>query len=346
MSILVKISIMTTDLKTLEMKPRVFIGSSSEGLETARYLKKQLSRANECEIWDEGVFGLNESYLETLLKIPNVYDFAVLIATKDDKLKTRKKLFDAPRDNVIFEFGIFLGKLSKRRVYILLQDGVKLPSDLMGITVLPFSRKKGETASETLKKSIKRLASVIKEEMGRFIYTALPSTAVAQGYYNNFIFPVCNSLGKEKSVWLKSTDTDKSKKYRQEKKLKQWSKFELVIAVPDNLHKDYQDRINKFIDVRHLSKLEVSGTNRGYNFYLNAEQESKETLLLYDVPTTLASIKEAINRLIPKNYLGVEEKLEDLLKKREISNFVKTLEFLIEEAIVTKGNCRVEIIDI
>jgi hypothetical protein len=119
-----------------------------------------------------------------------------------------------------------------------------------------------------------------------------------------------------------------------------------VIAVPDNLYRDYQDRIKKFIDLRRLSKLEVSSTNRGYNFYLNAEQESKETLLLYDVPTTLASIKEAISRLVPKNYLGVEEKLEDLLKKREISNFVRTLDFLIDEAIVTKGNCRIEIIDI
>lgn len=341
-----KIFTMTTDLKTLAMKPRVFIGSSSEGLETARYLKKQLSRTNECEIWDEGVFGLNESYLETLLKIPNVYDFAVLVATRDDKLKTRRKLFDAPRDNVIFEFGIFLGKLSKRRVYILLEDGVKLPSDLMGITVLSFNRKKGELASEALKKSIKRLSSVIKSEMGRFIYTALPSTAVAQGYYNNFISPVCNSLRKEKSVWLKSADNDKTKKIRQEKKLKAWSKFELVIAMPDNLHKDYQDRINNFINVRNLSKLEVTGTNRGYNFYLNVDQGSKETLLLYDVPTTLASIKEAINRLVPKDYLGAEEELEDLLKKREIANFVRTLDFLIDESIVTKGNCRIEIIDI
>jgi hypothetical protein len=337
---------MTTDLKTLEMKPRLFIGSSSEGLATARYVKKQFSRSVDCEIWDEGVFGLNESYLETLLKIPNVYDFALLVATKDDKLKTRKKVFDSARDNVIFEFGIFLGKLSRRRVYILIEDGVKLPSDLMGITTLSFTRKKDEASSDSLKKSLKQLAGVIKNERGRFIYTALPSTAVAQGYYNNFIFPVCKNLGNEKSVWLQQPGSETAEEYRQDKKLKEWSKFELVIAVPDNLHKDYQDRIKKFIDVRRLSKLEVSSTNRGYNFYLNAEQESKETLLLYDVPTTLASIKEAINRLIPKNYLGVEEKLEDLLKKREISNFVRTLDFLIEEAIVTKGNCRIEIIDI
>jgi predicted nucleotide-binding protein len=342
---------MKVDIKTLKIKPRVFVGSSSEGLETARVIKKQISRISDCEIWDEGVFGLNESYFETLVKIPNVYDFAVLIATKDDKTKSRKKLFDTARDNVIFEFGIFLGKLGKRRVYILMEDGVKLPSDLMGITVLTFSKTKKSTVSDSLEKSIKRLSTVIKEETARFIYTALPSTALAQGYFNNFIHPVCKNLNNEKAVWLKELPVTlpgniNKDEFKHDKKIKEWVKFEMVIVVPDDLHKDYQDRIKRFIDNKHLSRLEVSGTNRGYNFYINAEQAAKETLRLYDIPTTLSSIDEAIKRLVPKTYIGEEEKLENMLKKREIANFVKTLEFLINENVITATNCTIEIIDI
>ena len=97
------------------MKPRLFIGSSSEGLKTAHYIQKQLAEITECKIWNEGVFGLNESYFETLIKIPNLYDFALLIVTKDDRTKSGDKLFDAPRDNIVFEFGLFFGETASQK---------------------------------------------------------------------------------------------------------------------------------------------------------------------------------------------------------------------------------------
>src|SRR5688572_5921484 len=96
-------------------KPRVFIGSSSEGLTIARAIKKELSAIAEVEIWDEDVFIVNKSYLETLIEIPNLYDFAILVATKDDQLEKREKFSKVPRDNVIFEFGLFLGRLSRNK---------------------------------------------------------------------------------------------------------------------------------------------------------------------------------------------------------------------------------------
>ena len=42
------------------MKPRVFIGSSSEGLTTAKYVRKTLEKDFDCVLWNDGtVFGLN-----------------------------------------------------------------------------------------------------------------------------------------------------------------------------------------------------------------------------------------------------------------------------------------------
>lgn len=337
------------DIKSLHMKPRLFIGSSSEGLKTAQFIQKQLGEITECEIWNEGVFGLNESYFETLIKIPNLYDFALLIATKDDRTKSRNKLFDAPRDNIVFEFGLFLGKLHRKRVYILQEEEVKLPSDLLGITVLKFKRNVNDSRpSVSLQKCSEKLYSIIREEGDRFIYTALPSTALAQGYFNNFVLPVSNNLVNEKSVWLKidSNEIIQDHEWRKEKKLKEWTRFELIIIVPDDLFKDYQDRIREFITEHHLAKMEVASNTRDYNFYLNADQDSKEILRLYDIPTTLSGIDNAIDRLIPKDYEGKEKKLESLLKKREISNFVKTLNFLINDKKATKGKVRIEIVDI
>ena len=61
-------------------KPTIFIGSSSEGLETARAIKQQFDAEADVDLWNEGVFKLNASYLESLLRAVNLYDFAILVS--------------------------------------------------------------------------------------------------------------------------------------------------------------------------------------------------------------------------------------------------------------------------
>jgi len=76
------------------MKPRIFIGSSSEELASANNVKELLTKqyGYDCILWNDGeIFGLNVSYLDSLLKAGSMFDFGILIATKDDKLKTRGK---------------------------------------------------------------------------------------------------------------------------------------------------------------------------------------------------------------------------------------------------------------
>ena len=51
--------------------------------------------------------------LDSLLKAGSMFDFGILVATKDDKTKSRDKGFETPRDNVIFEFGLFMGRLGE-----------------------------------------------------------------------------------------------------------------------------------------------------------------------------------------------------------------------------------------
>ena len=46
----------------------MFIGSSSEQLRTAQEVKALLRPDLEADVWNEGVFGLGNSYLEDLLK--------------------------------------------------------------------------------------------------------------------------------------------------------------------------------------------------------------------------------------------------------------------------------------
>ena len=118
----------------------MFVGSSSEGLEVANRLQMLLASNASVTIWSQGVFGLSLGTLETLVDQAANYDFAVLVLTPDDLLVTRGSEHAAPRDNVLFELGLFMGAIGKTRTFVLTSDApnLKLPSDLAGITTARY----------------------------------------------------------------------------------------------------------------------------------------------------------------------------------------------------------------
>ena len=68
-------------------------------------------------------------------------DFAVLIAAADDVVISKGSSSSAPRDNVIFELGLFMGALSRKRTFMLVPTGLdlKIPTDLLGLTLLRYA---------------------------------------------------------------------------------------------------------------------------------------------------------------------------------------------------------------
>ena len=120
--------------------PSLFIGSSSEGLEFARGARASLQHDAEITLWDEGVFALGETFVESLIKALPRFDFAVVVLTPDDLVQSRSSEVFGPRDNVIFELGLFMGKLGRDRTFILHQSDLrlKIPSDLSGVTTAQF----------------------------------------------------------------------------------------------------------------------------------------------------------------------------------------------------------------
>lgn len=124
------------------MKPRIFIGSSSENLLYAYALQSQLEPRADIDLWNQGFFGLNASYLDSLLTGVKDCDFGIFIFSPDDVLTIRDETLGSVRDNVLFEFGLFLGALGKERAFFILpqdQGTLRLPTDLLGISTLTFS---------------------------------------------------------------------------------------------------------------------------------------------------------------------------------------------------------------
>lgn len=126
-----------------DIKPTIFIGSSNEGIDLARIIKSQLSKDFYVEVWDENdIFNLGRVTIEALENSINNYDFGIFIFTPDDEVHTRGEIKIVPRDNVIFESGLFIGKLSRLRTFIIRPNNkiIALPSDLNGITTATYNQ--------------------------------------------------------------------------------------------------------------------------------------------------------------------------------------------------------------
>jgi len=121
--------------------PTVFVGSSREGLEIARAVQFQLKDDALVSVWNEGVFGLGQGTLESLVAMLDRFDFAVLVITPDDVLASREVSAQAPRDNIMFELGLFMGRLGRARTFAVCSSArdLKLPSDLAGVTLARFN---------------------------------------------------------------------------------------------------------------------------------------------------------------------------------------------------------------
>jgi tetratricopeptide (TPR) repeat protein len=116
-------------------RPKIFIGSSVEGLTIAYAVQQNLTHDAEITVWDQGVFELSQTTIESLVAVLEKSDFAIFVFSPDDILKIRKKEFLSVRDNVIFELGLFIGKLGRHRSFIVMPDKplFHIPTDLLGV---------------------------------------------------------------------------------------------------------------------------------------------------------------------------------------------------------------------
>ena len=118
------------------LKPALFVGSSSEGLDLARAVRSLLTDDAEVTLWNEGLFTIGSTFIESLVNVVTHFDFAAIVLTPDDLMKSRQLTALGPRDNVIFELGLFMGRLGRSRTFVIRPGGeqVKIPSDLAGLT--------------------------------------------------------------------------------------------------------------------------------------------------------------------------------------------------------------------
>src|SRR5206468_5447650 len=120
----------------------LFVGCSTESLPAARVIQDGLAYDPvTVRLWTDAVFGASSYTMDDLEKQLDDSDFAVLVLGPDDRVFSRGEEALAPRDNVILELGLFMGKLGRRRTYIVQPRGLdlKLPSNLLGLKLMTYS---------------------------------------------------------------------------------------------------------------------------------------------------------------------------------------------------------------
>jgi hypothetical protein len=318
----------------VEYKPSIFIGSSSEGLEVAAAVKQYFADFDEVDIWTEGVFGLNQAYLESLLRAANLYDFAILCLTADDLVESRGKTQKAPRDNLVFELGLFMGRMGANRAFILCEDSIKLLSDFQGIAVTTFHRPPGGDLLEAIHASCLGIRNSMESALQKSEPGFLPSTALAIGYFENFISKIYEALVSRQEFYIETPASNSATSGEQPVEPVAYDTFSLNIILPRSLD-DLEQNNFRWI-VRDLKQIVLKTGFRRFPFYVtsdvkleNPDGTGKRKLVLFDIPTTLLASRKIIQMLIGGSAIG-DDLSAAKLEQREILNFEKTLRYKLK----------------
>ena len=150
--------------------PVVFIGSSSESLPVANAIKNGLSPVTATvNVWTHGIFRPSNFPIEDLERQLELADLAVLVFGADDKVLSRRVLRSAPRDNVVFEAGLFMGALRRQRTLIVKSRRIriKVPSDLFGLTLIEYDEGDSASLSTRLEPACRVIAECVARHGAR-----------------------------------------------------------------------------------------------------------------------------------------------------------------------------------
>jgi hypothetical protein len=106
-------------------------------LPVARAIRDNLvQNGHSVKLWSQGIFSIGKTAFESLLAALDKVDAAVFVFAPNDLVTIRGLEFDAVRDNVVFELGLFTGRLGRDRTFWVVPKGqtkLRIASDLLGV---------------------------------------------------------------------------------------------------------------------------------------------------------------------------------------------------------------------
>ncbi|MBW4889117.1 nucleotide-binding protein [Mucilaginibacter sp. HMF5004] len=187
------------------MKPELFIGSSVEGLSVVNALTEKLHHRFNITSWDSGVFNISGNTLDDLLIQLKKSDFAIFVFTPDDKSIIRETEHSTVRDNVLYELGLYTGKLGRKNTFYLKPDKMPsdfhLPTDLIGVTAGSYDSTRTDNLVAALSPFCSQLQRQIFDPENYFLsgkwnfnWSVESETYPKENKENAFIFHYSNTI--------------------------------------------------------------------------------------------------------------------------------------------------------
>lgn len=294
------------------IKKKLFIGSSSEELPLAESAKSILEKDFDVTIWNEkvwdtSVFKINQNFLSDLLKASLQYDFGILLGTNDDKVIFRGEEVLQPRDNVLFELGLFTGRLGTSKCAFLIDKEIKLLSDFKGLSLAYFDKKEKGSFEFAVNQIKDLFLSNDDDEINFF-----PSATLASVYFENLITPICRFLIENGGFTSKDVH---------------YSKCRVNVIIPDRINEDVNlqfERLKSSIVTENVS-FKYAGRPRLISIDTKI---TNDTLVFIDFPTIITGINHSIANLLPNDFNKLSPDYNSILE-RELRRFITTLKKLL-----------------
>jgi len=307
-----------------DLKPKIFIGSSKAGYSIAEKVKANLQNIGDCYLWqDPHVWEPNKSTFDNLLRMVSYFDFGVFVATADDLTMTNDKLVIEPRDNVILEMSLFLGAMGKDKSFLLVEQDIKLPSDFNGIYMPRFDK----TDDKSINDACAEYSAKIEEHYKLGHLSLYPTTALAIGYYKNFISGLVESAQEADKLEFDGVE---------------YTDFKLKVVIPKDLKGLIREKASDFYKRNKLVENAMKTKFRRHPAWFQLDPNQAPVAVIYDMPSTLTGIDDAIKMILQKGFYG-RTKMQEVIEQRELNNFRRVLQIQIDKSPFAQRT--VEIID-
>jgi hypothetical protein len=304
------------------------------------------------ESWKKSEFWGSEPYypLNQLIRRLHSFDGAIILLGADDfsddarlgglKRRLKRALGAKPvvNANVLIEVGACLARFGRKRTFIVSPSALPLPSYFYtkNVTVFEYDDRARDAGSE-----LNSIARQIVEELGTLGYSAyysdLPAFGLAHGYFNNFIKPTIGMIEGGTPVTLKQPGQEGSE-------TRNFSTVQVLMPyVRNTLLK--QAEVAAHQRAIGLLDCSVGATEggRGKSFFALGFEAPSDTITIVDIPTNLVPIRDAISTVESlwrrdEGGAGTRDiEFEGMLEEREIDNYLRYLEILMERDGMAPG---------
>jgi hypothetical protein len=306
-------------------KPKLFIGSSTDGYNIAEKVKLHLSAVADCHLWkDDGIWEVNTSTFDNLLRMVKFFDFGVFVATADDlTMSNNNQVVIEPRDNVILEMALYLGAMGKDKSFLLCEKGIKLPTDFSGIYMPRFD----PNDDKSIEIACKEFTSKIEDYYKLGHLSLYPTTALAFGYFKNFISGMVESIHNAESLVFDDAT---------------FTNFKLKVVIPADLHGNIREKAALFYKRHGFGENAIKTKYRKQPAWFHLDVNNAPNAFIYDMPSTLTGIDDAIEMVLQKGFTG-RTAMQEIIEQRELNNFRRVLQIQIDGSPYAKEV--IEIVD-